>query len=138
MVNTPLSNTHTYFHRGKCSSSWRLHKTSQTLPLFSLPTRLSRAGSNGSKRAGTSAGWAVLIRLLEPTRFGSMRLLPMGLFEVYRLQRSTTDPSSHEDKHSERHRRNTGGHASESVAKLQKSTQSVHRQCRPSFDRCNF
>ena len=72
------------------------------------------------------------------SRFGSMWLLPMGLFEVYRLQRSTTDPSSPEDKHSERHRRNTGGHASQSGAKLLKSTQSVHRQWRPSFDRCNF
>ena len=72
------------------------------------------------------------------SRFGSMRLLAMGLFEVYRLQRSTTDPSSPEDKHSERHRRNTGGHASESGAKLQKSTQSVHRQWRPSPDRCYF
>ena len=72
------------------------------------------------------------------SRFCSMRLFPMGLFEVYRLQRSTTDPSSPEDKHSERYRRNTGGHASESGAKLQKSTQSVHRQWRPSFDICNF
>ena len=72
------------------------------------------------------------------SRFGSMRFLSIGLFEVYRLQRSITDPSSPEDKHSERHRRNTGEHASESGAKLQKSTESVHRQWRPSFDRCNF
>ena len=72
------------------------------------------------------------------SRFGFIRLLPMGLFEVYRLQRSTTDPSSPEDKHSERHHPNTSEHASESGAKLQKSTQSVHRQWRPSFDRCNF
>ena len=49
------------------------------------------------------------------SRFGFMRLLPMGLFQVYRSQRSTTDPSSPEDKYSERHRRNTGGHASEVV-----------------------
>ena len=70
--------------------------------------------------------------------FDSMRLLLMGLFKVYHLQRSTTDPSSPEDKHSERHRWNTGGHASESGAKLQKWTQLVHRQWRPSFDRCNF
>ena len=70
--------------------------------------------------------------------FGSMRLFSMGLFEVYRLQRSITDPTSPEDKHSERHRRNTGGHASESGAKLQKSTQLVHGQWRASFDRCNF
>ena len=70
--------------------------------------------------------------------FRARFIIPMGLFEVYCLQRSTRDPSSPEDKHSERHRRNTGGHASESDAKLQKSTQSVHRQRRPSFDRCNF
>ena len=70
----------------------------------------------------------------------SQRRSPLAgrLFEVYRLQRSTADPSSPEDKHSERHRRNSGGHASKSGAKLQKSTQSVHRQWRPSFDRCNF
>ena len=72
------------------------------------------------------------------SRFGSMRLLPMGLFEVYRLQQSTTDPSSPADKHSEGHRWNTGGHASESGARLQKSTQSVYRQWRPSFERCSF
>ena len=83
-----------------------------------------------------SQRWSPLAGALS--RFDSMRLLPMGLFEVYCLQRSTRDPSSPEDKHSERHRRNTGGHASESDAKLQKSTQSVHRQRRPSFDRCNF
>ena len=52
------------------------------------------------------------------SRCGSMRLFPMGLFEVYRLQRSTTDPSSPEDKHSESHRRNTGGHTSESGAEI--------------------
>ena len=63
------------------------------------------------------------------SRFGFMRLLPIGLFKVYRLQRLTTNSSSPEDKHSERHRRYTGGHASESGAKLQKSTQSDNSGC---------